>query len=261
MGPPPQLRRRARSARLHADPSAGRWGPCGSRFRVARSFLRGLNADPSPIGQSANGAPSPTTAARALRALARRPQRGALGALRLALSRRESWPPSRRGSLRQWGPLPNYGGARAPRRRDRRRGTASPRPAPGDDPIQEFKPDLACADAGPSPRPAPGTILFKNSNPTWPARTLGVGNGAGAIQLGAGPSRRPATGTILFETFDAAGAGGGRGVSRASARGGWSRRGGDGSGGRWACGGRSSTRRGGRRRCRSGVRGAWPSRA
>ena len=49
------------------------------------------------MGRSAHGAPLPTTAIRALRALGRRPQRGALGPPRRALSLRESWPPLRDG--------------------------------------------------------------------------------------------------------------------------------------------------------------------
>ena len=62
---------------LAREPRQARKGATVSVSSVWRGlfFLEGLNAGPPPIGQSANGAPLPTTAARALRALTRRPHR------------------------------------------------------------------------------------------------------------------------------------------------------------------------------------------
>ena len=105
-GPPPDYGDSRAPRARSPTPAAGRWGPCGSRFRFAKAgrlfsleglnagpppigqsangarYLpsEGLNAGPPPIGQSANGGPLPTTAIRALRALGRRPQRRGAGA-------------------------------------------------------------------------------------------------------------------------------------------------------------------------------------
>ncbi len=75
----PTLAREPRQARKGATVSVSSvWRGLffgGPERRPSLFFLEGLNAGPPPIGQSANGAPLPTTAARALRALTRRPHR------------------------------------------------------------------------------------------------------------------------------------------------------------------------------------------
>ena len=102
MGPRSRLRRVARSARSHADPTDGAVGPLRLALSLRESWppcLPGVpERRPSPHWAERQWGPSPRLRRRSLRSR-RVPTDGAVGPPRLALSLRESWPPIRCAAL------------------------------------------------------------------------------------------------------------------------------------------------------------------